>query len=63
MKDRDKIANDLDRITVKEGSIFEILDEIYMMIDVKDRSKFSKISLKFEEDLRNLFEEEKWIKK
>ena len=59
MKDRDKIANDLDRITVKEGSIFEILDEIYMMIDVKDRSKFSKISLKFEEDLRNLFEEEK----
>lgn len=49
----------LDRITVKEGSIFEILDEIYMMIDVKDRSKFSKISLKFEEDLRNLFEEEK----
>jgi len=49
---------DLDRITVDEGSIFEVLDEIYVNLDVKYREEFSKITLKFEEDLRNLLKEE-----
>jgi len=49
---------DLDRITVDKGSIFEVLDQIYLKLDVKYREEFSKITLKFEEDLRNLLKEE-----
>tara|TARA_A100001515_G_C4428701_1_gene162936 strand:+ start:71 stop:379 length:309 start_codon:yes stop_codon:yes gene_type:complete len=47
---------DLDRITVDEGSIFEVLDEIYVNLPEKDRDEYSKITLKFENDLKKLID-------
>jgi|8_EtaG_2_1085327.scaffolds.fasta_scaffold386855_1 hypothetical protein len=34
--------------------LFNILDKIYLNLNIKDRESYSKISLKFEKDLNNL---------
>lgn len=42
------------KLAKTKKDLFNILDKIYLNLNIKDKEIFSKISLKFEKDLNNL---------